>query len=445
MPIIPFKIVCKKSEALFGPIPDPRVQGRCKYPLRVILLIVLLATLAGCKGWKAIAQFAEKRKAILAIPMPCLKNGTPNCDTIARALAKVDVSELNLAFSKISIVIFKHLFRSPRGRPPKKKDFLPVLALDGKTARGSVDRGMRKSLVHIVNAVYSVIVLVVRRVKEKSNEITAYPLVIDSLHQMRLLAHCVITIDAMGCQKAIAAQLASLGGNWLFSLKGNQDAIHKSVMDLFEDIKAVKAFKDCFTLKVFRSGVKCHGGRHERYVVSVVYLNIENAVKYMPELGLWAGIKTLVKVERHVDARVVKGEPVEAVDDDPRYYISSLDIEPEAMHKTIIGHWSVEVVHNQLDVTFLEDKCRISRGACAEVLSTMRKLALNILNSIRWLWPKESLPTLIELFRDNIAFQEAVLERPPDKVGDPARWRKVMGEVEWWAGCPDPATYWKAA
>ena len=433
-----------KLKSLFAEISDTRVERRTKYPLYAILAIVLLATLAGCKGWKAIAQFAEKRKAFLALLMPCLRQGTPNCDTIARAVAKVNITELNMTFSKVSLIIFKHLFKLPRGRPPKKKDSWPVLALDGKTARGSVPRGKRKSLVHIVNAVYSVIVLVALRVNEKSNEITAYPLVIDSLHQMGVLKHCVITIDAMGCQKAIASQLMTLGGNWLFSLKGNQEAIHKSVKDLFGDVEAIKAFKECFTLKVFKSGVKSNGGRRESHVVQVISLNAKNAAKYMPELGLWAGIKTLVKVERRVEARMVKGELVEATNEEPRYYISSLDIEPEAMHKTIRSHWSVESVHYQLDVTFLEDKCRISRGVCGEALSTMRKLASGILNSIRWLWPKESLPTLLDLFRDNTTFQRAVLERPPGKVGNPAMWRKAMGEVNWGADCPDPAILFKA-
>ena len=434
----------KKIKAVFAKIHDPRVQGRTKYPLYVILTIVLLATLCGCKGWKDIAQFAEKRKFLLAILMPCLRNGTPNCDTIARTLARVNVAEFDLAFTTIAAITFKNLFRLPRGRPPKRKDCWPVLALDGKTARGSVPRGMKKSLVHIVNAVYDVIVLVAHKVKDKSNEITAYPLFIECLHKMGMPRHCVITIDAMGCQKKIAELLTSLKAKWLFSLKGNQESIHVSVKNLFDDIPAIKAFKDCFTLKSYRSGVRCSGGRHESHVVTVVYLNIANAVKLMPELAAWAGIKTLVKVERRVETRMVKGEQVEAAVDE-RFHISSLDIEPEAMRKTILGHWSVEVVHNQLDVTFLEDQCRISRGACAEVLSSMRKLALNILNSIRWFWPKESLPSLIALFRDNTTFQMAVFERPPGQVGDPAKWRKAMGEVNWGAGCPDPFFPSKAA
>ena len=438
-------MLLNKAKALFRRIRDQRVQGRTKYPLYAILIIALLAILAGCKGWVAIAQFAQRRRAYLSTILPCLRHGTPNCDTIARTLAKVDVNELNSAFSKLSLAIFRSVVKFPVGRPPKKKRFWPVIGLDGKTAKGSVQRGFKKSFVHIVNAACTLITLVVHRVKEKSNEITAYPIVIKALHQMGLLSHCVITIDAMGCQKSIASLVISLGGNWLFSLKGNQEKIHDSVKRLFADMDAMTAFKDCFTKETFVSDVKDTGGRIATYVVTVIHLNVQKAAKYMAELNDWDGIKTLVMVERSVDGHMVKGEWVEASREDPRYYISSLDIAAEAMHKTILAHWGVEVVHNQLDVTFLEDKCRIWRGSCAEVFSTMRKLALNIFNSIRWFWDKESVPMLIELFRDNTTFQKAVLEKPPDKVGNPETWRKLMGEVNWGAGCPDPASVAEAA
>jgi predicted transposase YbfD/YdcC len=413
-----------KIKKIFSRIPDTRVKGRTKYELSDILFIVFISTIVGCCGWTEIADLAAAQKEFFYRELPNLPS-IPRVDTIARAIAKVDPKILADSFIKITMDILKNVRKYPRGRP-KKNTFTiwDILNFDGKNLKGAVLRGCEKTDVIIVNAVISFLTLACRRVEKKSNEITVFPELLEILHKHGILKGKVVTIDAMGCQKSIAAKTTELGAKWQFALKKNHGHLFADIKNIFSNL--LEKQPEDFVKTEYVSPYDLIGGRVERRKITVVYLDRCSARSYIRNVADWAGIKTLLMVERTVEARMVKGKSKEATKD-IRYFISSLELEAEQMLEVSIKHWSVETIHQQLDVSLGEDKCRIRRGNAAENLSTMRKEALNILNHISRLY-NISIRRLTALAKIDLDFLIAVLTKRPEEIGNPIDWLRRKNE-----------------
>jgi predicted transposase YbfD/YdcC len=323
--------------------------------------------------------------------------------------------------------------RAKRRRPGRRgKNELPdVIGLDGKTVRGAIRPGKSKSDTHIVNAVCGLVTMAVRKVAEKSNEIKAFPIILDALRKYGLLAGKVITIDAMGCQRNLAGQIIDGGANYLFSLKGNQGGLLEEVTAIFD---ALVKYGHEFISKVFISPAEKVAGRVETRSITVIDLSSATMSGWLTRMADWAGLKTALMVERHVEH--TDGKPPSR---EVRYYVSSLNLAPSKMLELVIGHWTVETMHSVLDEVenYAEDRCKICRGNGAEILSIMRKLGYNFLIQFQNFHAnattgeinviKESVREILGFFRQCIYFSEAVLTRKPDEVGPIQIWEKHMG------------------
>ncbi len=204
-------------EAYFGDLPDPRVMGRCEYRLVDILLIAICAVLSGAEGWEDIEEFGPSKGSWLRQFLE-LANGIPSPDTFRRVFSLLDAA----AFPERFMRWVEGVFTVTRGQ---------VVSIDGKTARGSQDTGKGKQALHLVSAWASAngVLLGQRKGDDKSNEITAIPALLEQLY----VAGCIVTIDAMGCQKEIAQTLLERHADYVLALKGNQGHLHEDVQEWF--------------------------------------------------------------------------------------------------------------------------------------------------------------------------------------------------------------------
>jgi len=243
-----------------------------------------------------------------------------------------------------------------------------VVAIDGKTIRRSFDHGREQSPLHVVSAWASEqgLVLGQRCVDGKSNEITAVPELLDQL----ALENSIVTLDAMGCQTAIAEKILARGGDYLLTLKGNHPLAHAAVVEHFD--------QHCF-----RRGAPCRADcddadeGHGRLVRRRVFASTEAAA--LDALSGWPGLHTVLAVEtiRHVNG-------TSKVDREVRYLLSSCPDSPAILGKAIRSHWAVEnALHWVLDVTFREDDSRVRDRTAARNLALLRKIALNIIGRDR--------------------------------------------------------------
>lgn len=334
----------------FECVTDPRIDRSKEHSLSDILTIAILAVICGADGWVGIANYGEAKadwlKTFLALP-----NGIPSHDTFARVFARLDPEELQSAF--LSWV-----------RTVSQLSAGEVIAIDGKTARRSYDKGSGKGAIHMVSAWASQnrLVLGQRKVDDKSNEITAIPELLKVLD----LQGCIVTIDAMGTQTAIAAQIVEQEGDYVLALKGNQGKLYEDVQQLFARAQA-QNFKDIE--HDFDQTLEAGHGRIEvRRCWSFGKLeNLSNAEK-------WTKLTSVAMVEV---IRKCNGQSSREL----RYYISSLKPNAQILSETSRSHWSVEnPLHWVLDVAFREDECRIRTGHAPENFTLLRHLALSALN-----------------------------------------------------------------
>ena len=200
-------------EAYFGDLPDPRVIGRCEYQLVDILLSAIGAVLSGAEGWEDLEEFGQSKEGWLRQFLE-LANGIPSHDTFRRVFSLLDAA----AFQERFMRWVEGVFRVTEGQ---------VIAIDGKTARGSQDIGKGKQALHLVSAWASANGVLVgqRKVDDKSNEITAIPALLEQLY----VAGCIVTIDALGCQTGIAQTILERYAAYVLALKGNQGHRHEAV------------------------------------------------------------------------------------------------------------------------------------------------------------------------------------------------------------------------
>ena len=339
----------------FADVEDPRrPHPTTLHSLEAILIITILGTLCGAQNWVEIAQWGEARQAWLREFLD-LPYGIPSHDTFGRVFALLDPESLHQAFVAWMSAL------AQLGQE--------IIALDGKTIRRSLDQADGKGPIHVVSAWASrnELVLAQFKVDATSNEITALPALLALLN----LEGSVVTVDAMGCQVAIARQIIDQGGDYVLSLKENQPNLHADCVELFTWLKGPHALDEQIVLGADEQVDGGHGRVETRQVWCT------SGLDGIVSGGRWPGLTSLVMVEstRHIDGQ----DEVEH-----RYYISSLpgatDADAKRLNSIIRTHWEIENrVHWVLDVAMAEDTNRTRKGESAQNLALIRKLALNLL------------------------------------------------------------------
>lgn len=329
---------------------DPRVVERSKHNLIDILVITICAVLCGAEGWDEIEEFGESReewfRKFLELP-----NGVPSHDTFARVMSLLDTEELQNSFIDwVSGVIRKGIGRE-------------VAAIDGKTLRRSGDRKSGKKAVHMIQALAAEEGMLIgqRETEEKSNEITAIPELLKVLE----LSGCIVTIDAMGCQKNIAKAIMNKKADYVLAVKENQEVLHGDIkLYLEEQIK--NGFKNAGH-DYYEISEKGHGREENRKYW------ITKDIGWLDSLSHWDGLRSIGVVENR---RTIAGQS----STERRYYITSLGSEAREFARAVRNHWRVEnSCHWVLDVCFREDDCRKRVRRSAQNSAVIRRIAFNIL------------------------------------------------------------------
>jgi predicted transposase YbfD/YdcC len=345
----------------FADLPDPRrEQGRI-HRLDEIVFIATCAVFCGADNWVQIADYAHSKSDWLATFLD-LPGGIPSHDTFRRVFCLLDPLAFQKSFSSWMTALMQR-----RGLVPVATDSpeLTPIAIDGKAQRGSARRTVGRSALHVVSAwaVENRLTLGQVATDAKSNEITAIPELLELLD----LNGAMVTIDAMGCQRDIAAKIIDGGGQYELAVKENQ-------LHLYEDI--ARAFDEA--LDHGEPGVdftesqteEVRSGRQEARSCCVI-----TEPKGIRNAGLWAGLTAIVMVISH---RVVNGE----ASSETRYFISSASRPAQEHLRWVRGHWGIEnSLHWVLDVCFCEDDQRHWAGNSAENLGWLRKLALCLLKA----------------------------------------------------------------
>jgi predicted transposase YbfD/YdcC len=331
----------------FKDMPDCRQAGKVIYPLDEILLLCLLAVLAGSEAFTEIARFGERKLALLRRFRP-FKDGTPAHDHLGDIFATLDAQ----AFRRCFVAWAASLTKTPA----------EVIAIDGKTSRRSHQKKGSKEAIHMVSAFAARQRLVMGQiaVTEKSNEIVAIPALLD----MMAIEGAVITIDAMGCQRNIAKKIIDRKANYIIALKGNQGTLHEDVK-LFAQEQKANGFKDAPISR--HETVDGDHGRIETRSYTVFH-----DVKWLQERHEWPGLKGVVTVEsqREIDGKFSK---------ETRFYITSLTLLANLIGPMIRDHWAIEnSLHWVLDMLFRDDECRVRTHNAPENFTTLKHIANNI-------------------------------------------------------------------
>lgn len=332
----------------FSNLPDPRKSRNQSHSLFDIITVAILAVLCGADDWLEINFWGTANLDWLQERGICL-NGMPSHDTFSRFFRFVDPT----AFERCFISWTQKIAKAVGG----------VIALDGKTLCNSKDGEERA--IHLVSAfsVENDIVLGQLSTEAKSNEITAFPLLIDLLD----LKKAIVTIDAAGCQKGIAAQICEKGGDYVLALKANQGNLHAEVENVF--LQALDVTPEEADCDRYVSEEKSRGRLETREVWATDKLD------WLPQQHEWKDLKSIVCVK---SKRVIKNQESQEM----RYYISSLAADAWKIGHAIRSHWCIEnKLHWQLDVTYDEDRCKVRKDNGAENFSVIRRATLNMLKA----------------------------------------------------------------
>lgn len=331
----------------FGTLEDSRIDRNKRHALLDILVLVISATCSHAKGWEAIEAFGHAKLDWLRQFVP-LANGVPSHDCIEYVM------------SRLSPVKFRECFIS--WTQAVKQEIGEVIAIDGKTARGSRDRLNQCNPLHMVTAwaCENRLVLAQEATDEKSNEITAIPKLLDLLE----LKGCIVTLDAMGCQRAIAEQIKDQEGDYVMGIKANQGTLHEAVQDYFVTARHYDFKSVAYS---YAEEIDKDHGRLEirRYWIT-------EDLSTLPNTERWKGLLSIGLVEREC---IQQGH----TSIEQRFFINSIPANAQLFAKAVRGHWGIEnTLHWRLDVTLSEDASRIRKGNGPAMMTSIRHLCLNL-------------------------------------------------------------------
>ena len=330
----------------FSDLKDPRrtTKGHYYYPLEEILFLVIAAVLSGVEDWTSIEIFGNDKIEWLRRFFP-YKHGIPSHDVLGKLFSRLDPVKFSECFTRWVNTIS----RLTEGE---------VIAIDGKSICGSGDTGSPKSALHIVSAYATENKLCLGQVSvdKKHNEIVAIPKVLEIL----AVKGCIVTIDAMGCQKEIARQIIKQGGDYVLMVKNNQRELKEQTEKLFNYYKSPDK----------NETVSSGHGRVETRVCETI-----GDLEFMDEKENWPGLKSVVRI---TSSRFIKKTGEESTD--TRYYISSLESNARKLNKVVRSHWAIENnLHWTLDVIFNEDRKLKKKDFSAANFNIINKMALAIL------------------------------------------------------------------
>jgi len=337
----------KTAMVIFGRLQDKRQEKKTRHKLLDIVMITVIGVMCGCTDWEEVAEFGRGRMGVLRNYME-LSSGIPSHDTFRRVMGMIDPKALETCYSSWVRTIL----------PDIKEDMISV---DGKGVRGSGKPGLKP--IHMISAwsMRAGITLAQLKTAEKSNEITAIPDLLDLIN----IQGCIVTIDAMGCQRHIAEKIVYKGGDYVLACKDNQPLLRKEMEEFFAYADGNR--RD--DLRYEKEGcVEKNRGRIERRTYELI-----GACEMLSRFHDFAGAGSIGRAHSHVQLR--DG----TVREDVRYYLTSLS-EPGSIKRfaqAVRKHWGIEnSCHWVLDVTFQEDACRTRDEIAAQNLTVARKLAL---------------------------------------------------------------------
>ncbi len=336
----------------FVDIEDPRIERTKRHKLIDIITMAICGVICGADSWVAIETYGKAKqnwlKKFLELP-----NGIPSHDTIARVFANINSQQ----FQECFLAWIKSIARITNGE---------VIAIDGKKLKHSYDKQAGHSAINMVSAWATSNRLVLGQVKvdNKSNEITAIPELIKVLD----IAGCIITIDAIGCQKSIVSLISQKEGDYVIALKKNQGNLYEKVELLFK--QAISKRFDGLKVSKYSTNESGHGREEIRH-----YLMLSDISSEIDLDNRWEKLKSIGMVE---SVRTENGKTTV----ETRYYISSLDSDAKKFGDSVRSHWGIEnSLHWILDVGLGEDDSRIRKNNAPQNFAVLRHIAVNILGN----------------------------------------------------------------
>jgi predicted transposase YbfD/YdcC len=352
------KLTTKSLVAHLAGVPDPRIHRNKDHDLVDILVIAVCTLLCAGETFNDMEDFGKAKHDWFKTFLK-LRNGIPSHDTFNRVFAALKPEHF--------LDCFLGWTQSVRAAVAQE-----VVALDGKALRRASSGDQSVKYVVSAWAESNGLVLGQLKVADKSNEITAVP----ELLRVLELGGCIVTADAMGCQKKIAREIVEADADYVLALKGNQETVHEEVKTFLDHTLAEKQTPRPPGAKLSGAaatlaGLETVDKDHGRFEIRRYYQSTE--LDWFAELGKWEGLQSVGLVE---SVREVGGKTTV----ERRYYLSSLPLGVETFARAVRSHWGVEnKLHWVMDVCFREDQSRARTGYAAENLATLRRLALNML------------------------------------------------------------------
>ena len=342
--------ISQRLKDCFASLKDPRVERSQLHELCDILAIAILSMIAGGMGWEDMELYGLSKLPWLSTFL-LLPNGIPSPDTFRRVFERINPKQFEQCFETWVRLLVNDLG-------------IEVIAIDGKGVNGSYDRESGKKALHLVSAWATShrLVLAQAKVQDKSNEITAIPALLELLD----IAGCIVTLDAMGTQKTIAAQIQQAHADYILSLKANHPTLFAQVDTWFKTAQMTATLPD-------PREHKTEAGHH-RIETRTVWTIPLHQFPSLHGANEWAGLQTIVIVER---TRRLWNKTTHEI----QFYLSSLPSDSPRIAAAIRQHWGIEnSLHWVLDVSFAEDACRVRSMHAPHNLALLRRFALNSLN-----------------------------------------------------------------
>lgn len=338
----------------FNDMDDPRQRGKVIYPLDEVLLLSLLAVLAGAETFADIARFGDRKLAFLRRFRP-FRDGTPAHDHLGDIFASLDAAQFQRCFVAWVAALI--------GTPAE------VIAIDGKTSRRSAATSAGRAAIHMVSAFAARQRLVLGQVKvaEKSNEIIAIP----QLLAMLAIEGAIVTIDAMGCQRGIAQAIIDRKADYVLALKGNQGALREDV-EVFATEQKANGFADTTISRA--ETIDGDHGRIETRTTTVIH-----DVGWLQKRHGWPGLRGIVMIEATRERRAPRAA-TNTTERETRFYITSLTLPADRLGPIVRSHWAIEnSLHWVMDMIFRDDECRVRTEHAPANFTTIKHIAHNLI------------------------------------------------------------------